>query len=101
MPTEMELKLEQTRQGVSYEVSKLETNSYAVRKASVLSGIEVSHGPWDAMHKPLRYSISHVLTDLKVTPTQSLGRMTHAIFVNPRFMITVFMQDLKDGGGGS
>ncbi|GJT86871.1 hypothetical protein Tco_1068588 [Tanacetum coccineum] len=40
MPTEMELTLEQTQQGVSYEVS-------------VLSDIEDSHGPSDAMHKPL------------------------------------------------
>ncbi|GKB22847.1 hypothetical protein Tco_0862248 [Tanacetum coccineum] len=37
MPTEMELTLEQTQQGVSYEVS-------------VLSDIEDSHGPSDAMH---------------------------------------------------
>ncbi|GJY06669.1 hypothetical protein Tco_0373723 [Tanacetum coccineum] len=40
MPTEMELTLEQTQQGVSYEVS-------------VLSDIEDSHGPSDAMHNPL------------------------------------------------
>ncbi|GJZ08541.1 retrovirus-related pol polyprotein from transposon TNT 1-94 [Tanacetum coccineum] len=40
MPTEMELTLEQTQQGVSYEVS-------------VLSDIKDSHGPSDAMHKPL------------------------------------------------
>ncbi|GJU98005.1 hypothetical protein Tco_1327276 [Tanacetum coccineum] len=40
MPTEMELTLEQTQQGVSYEVS-------------VLSDIEDSHGPSDAKHKPL------------------------------------------------
>ncbi|GKA81612.1 hypothetical protein Tco_0788304 [Tanacetum coccineum] len=40
MPTEMELTLEQTQQGVSYEVS-------------VLSDIEDCHGPSDAMHKPL------------------------------------------------
>ncbi|GJU67492.1 hypothetical protein Tco_1253751 [Tanacetum coccineum] len=40
MPTEMELTLEQTQQGVSYEVS-------------MLSDIEDSHGPSDAMHKPL------------------------------------------------
>ncbi|GJU76917.1 hypothetical protein Tco_1273987 [Tanacetum coccineum] len=40
MPTEMELILEQTQQGVSYEVS-------------VLSDIEDSHGPSDAMHNPL------------------------------------------------
>ncbi|GJS58463.1 hypothetical protein Tco_0653247 [Tanacetum coccineum] len=39
MPTEMELTLEQTQQGVSYEVS-------------VLSDIEDSHGPSDAMHNP-------------------------------------------------
>ncbi|GJW55317.1 hypothetical protein Tco_0099402 [Tanacetum coccineum] len=40
MPTEMELTLEQTQQGVSYEVL-------------VLSDIEDSHGPSDAMHNPL------------------------------------------------
>ncbi|GKA57715.1 hypothetical protein Tco_0756903 [Tanacetum coccineum] len=40
MPTEMELTLEQTQQGVSYEVS-------------MLSDIEDSHGPSDAMHEPL------------------------------------------------
>ncbi|GJY04566.1 hypothetical protein Tco_0370506, partial [Tanacetum coccineum] len=40
MPTEMELALEQTQQGVSYEVS-------------VLSDIEDSHGPSDAMQNPL------------------------------------------------
>ncbi|GKC15584.1 hypothetical protein Tco_1012366 [Tanacetum coccineum] len=40
MPTEMELTLEQTQQGVSYEVS-------------VFSDIEDSHGPSDAMHNPL------------------------------------------------
>ncbi|GKA01545.1 hypothetical protein Tco_0674210 [Tanacetum coccineum] len=40
MPTEIELTLEQTQQGVSYEVS-------------MLSDIEDSHGPSDAMHKPL------------------------------------------------
>ncbi|GJV47711.1 hypothetical protein Tco_1437923 [Tanacetum coccineum] len=40
MPTGMELSLEQTQQGVSYEVS-------------VLSDIEDSHGPSDAMHNPL------------------------------------------------
>ncbi|GJT96946.1 hypothetical protein Tco_1092464 [Tanacetum coccineum] len=39
MPTEMELTLEQTQQGVSYEVS-------------VLSDIEDCHGPSDAMHNP-------------------------------------------------
>ncbi|GKF43631.1 hypothetical protein Tco_0130183, partial [Tanacetum coccineum] len=50
MPTDMELTLEQTQQGVSYEVS---VNTYAVRNTQVLSDIEDSHGPNDAMHNPL------------------------------------------------
>ncbi|GJZ86558.1 hypothetical protein Tco_0658168 [Tanacetum coccineum] len=79
MPTEMELTLEQTQQGVSYEVS-------------VLSDIEDSHGPSDAMHKPLpatqtgnpvkeillKLNLPYhrsILTNSKVTPT-TLGRMT-------------------------
>ncbi|GJS98960.1 hypothetical protein Tco_0435438 [Tanacetum coccineum] len=52
MPTEMELTLEQTQQGVSYEVSK-PVKTYAVRNTQVLSDIEDSHGPSDAMHNPL------------------------------------------------
>ncbi|GJR45682.1 hypothetical protein Tco_1313785 [Tanacetum coccineum] len=82
MPTEMELTLEQTQQGVSYEVSvsiegiediekemvrikcdnkeappihlgRNRVNTYAVRNTQVLSDIEDSHGPSDAMHNPL------------------------------------------------
>ncbi|GKA05134.1 hypothetical protein Tco_0684254 [Tanacetum coccineum] len=45
MPTEMELTLEQTQQGVSYEVS--------ISIEGVLSDIEDDHGPSDAMHNPL------------------------------------------------
>ncbi|GKF93748.1 hypothetical protein Tco_0283448 [Tanacetum coccineum] len=52
MPTEMELTLEQTQQGVGYEVSK--PGQYVCcQKHSVLSDIEDSHGPSDAMHNPL------------------------------------------------
>ncbi|GKB06970.1 hypothetical protein Tco_0835203 [Tanacetum coccineum] len=49
MPTEMELTLEQTQQGVSYEVS---VNTYTVGNTKLLSDIEDSHGPSDAMHNP-------------------------------------------------
>ncbi|GJV72777.1 hypothetical protein Tco_1492772 [Tanacetum coccineum] len=52
MPTEMELTLEQTQQGVSYEVSK--PGQYiCCQKHSGGQDIEDSHGPSDAMHKPL------------------------------------------------
>ncbi|GJU72883.1 hypothetical protein Tco_1264288 [Tanacetum coccineum] len=46
MPTEMELTLELTQHGVSYKVSA------ETRNTKLLSDIEDSHGPSDAMHNP-------------------------------------------------
>ncbi|GJT88643.1 hypothetical protein Tco_1070360 [Tanacetum coccineum] len=51
MRTEMELALEQTQQGTSYE-ARNQVNTYAVRNTKVLSDIEDNHGPSDAMHNP-------------------------------------------------
>ncbi|GJW28732.1 retrovirus-related pol polyprotein from transposon TNT 1-94 [Tanacetum coccineum] len=60
MPTETELTLEQTQQGISDEVS---VNTYAIRNTKLLSGIKDSHrGPSDVMHNPPQ--------PLKVTSTQ-------------------------------
>nr|GEU32289.1 retrotransposon protein, putative, unclassified [Tanacetum cinerariifolium] len=50
VPTEMELILEQTQQGISHEVS---VNTSTVRNTKLLSGIEDNrHGLSDTMHKP-------------------------------------------------
>ncbi|GKB80823.1 hypothetical protein Tco_0947718 [Tanacetum coccineum] len=60
MPTEMELTLEQTQQGVSYEVSKPENTGSipsAVRNTQVWSDIKRQSWISDAMHHPPpRYS---------------------------------------------
>ncbi|GJR31670.1 hypothetical protein Tco_1107902 [Tanacetum coccineum] len=98
MPTEMELTLEQTQQGVSYEVS-------------VLSDIEDSHGPSDAKHKPLPATQSQkdfvsklteihsfLLTlSLRVDPhgfegfsNQTWGGMTKALIDSPCFIANDF-----------
>ncbi|GJS23923.1 hypothetical protein Tco_0452555 [Tanacetum coccineum] len=54
MPTEMELTLNKPQQGVSYEVSVCIEGVEEMKKiCKVLSDIEDSHGPSDAMHKPL------------------------------------------------
>nr|GEV76956.1 hypothetical protein [Tanacetum cinerariifolium] len=71
VPTEMELILEHTQQGISHEVSK-PVNTYAIRKTKLLSGIEDSHHvPSDAMHNPSQ--------PLKVRKTlfQNSRRYTH------------------------
>ncbi|GKA21974.1 hypothetical protein Tco_0707936 [Tanacetum coccineum] len=69
MPTEMELTLEQTQQGVSYEVS-------------VLSDIEDSHGPSDAMHKPLPATQSRKDFVSKLTEIHSF-LLTFSLRVDP------------------
>ncbi|GJY52761.1 hypothetical protein Tco_0444425 [Tanacetum coccineum] len=51
MRTEMELALEQTQQGASYE-ARNRVNTYAVGNTKVLSDIEDNHGPSDAMYNP-------------------------------------------------
>ncbi|GJV80160.1 hypothetical protein Tco_1516030 [Tanacetum coccineum] len=80
MPTEMELTLEQTQQGVSYEVS-------------VLSDIEDSHGPSDAMHNPLPATQSQKDFVSKLTEIHSF-LLTFSL----RVILTVF-EGYVNGGG--
>ncbi|GJV75746.1 hypothetical protein Tco_1507330 [Tanacetum coccineum] len=67
MSTKMELTLEQTQQGVSYEVS-------------VLSDIEYGHGPSDAMHNPPGHSKVY----LKKTLVFIVSRRLHAFPIDFR-----------------
>ncbi|GJZ16182.1 hypothetical protein Tco_0551859 [Tanacetum coccineum] len=100
MPTEMELTLEQTQQGVSYEVS-------------VLSDIEDSHGPSDAMHKPLpatqsRKDFVSKLTEIHlflVTFSPPSYVDIEKVALSSRLTFTKIksatIEAIKDGGGGS
>ncbi|GJT69566.1 hypothetical protein Tco_1028852 [Tanacetum coccineum] len=78
MPTEMELTLEQTQQGVSYEVSK--PGQYiCCQKHSGGSDIEDSHGPSDAMHNPLPATQNFFQDNIRVN---SFTRRWKSLLVN-------------------
>ncbi|GJS44456.1 hypothetical protein Tco_0569499 [Tanacetum coccineum] len=83
MPTEMELILEQTQQGVSYEVSIPGHITFAVRNNKVLSDIEDCLGPSDDLHKtPPIYSISQKDLFQYSRRYSHLYRRSHSEFVD-------------------
>ncbi|GJY72639.1 hypothetical protein Tco_0476342 [Tanacetum coccineum] len=69
MQTEMELTLEQTQQGVSYEVS-------------MLSDIEDSHGPEDAIHRPFHHSKSEDFGLNSQESSQHFYQLSHSELVD-------------------
>ncbi|GJX08224.1 hypothetical protein Tco_0196156 [Tanacetum coccineum] len=75
MPTEMELTLEQTQQGVSYEVSVF-TMKMEIMLEPTSDKLMVAGNPVKKILLKLNLSDHRsILTDLKVTPTKH-GRMT-------------------------
>ncbi|GJY34435.1 hypothetical protein Tco_0418904 [Tanacetum coccineum] len=75
MPTEMELTLEQTQQGVSYEVSVF-TMKMEILLEPTSNKLMVAGNPVKKILLKLNLSDHRsILTDLKVTPTKP-GRMT-------------------------
>ncbi|GKD88657.1 hypothetical protein Tco_1364164 [Tanacetum coccineum] len=65
MPTEMELTLEQTQQGVSYEVSFDESDAYVLKRFDTSAGNLVK----EILLKLNLPDHRSILTDSKVTPT--------------------------------
>ncbi|GJZ50657.1 hypothetical protein Tco_0604847 [Tanacetum coccineum] len=108
MPTEMELTLEQTQQGVSYEVSNIRVNSFTMKMEILLeptsNKLMVEHAEFDESNanvlerfytsagNPIKEILlklnlpdhTSILTDSKVTPTTP-GRMTKP-YSSPRFI---------------
>ncbi|GKA98328.1 hypothetical protein Tco_0826265 [Tanacetum coccineum] len=121
MPTEMELTLEQTQQGVSYEVSNIRVNSFTMKMEILLeptsNKLMVEHAEYDESNTYVleRFNTSagnpvkkillklnlsdhrSILTDPMVSPTEP-GRMTKP-YSSPCFIANCFMQAMKNGGG--
>ncbi|GJR05541.1 hypothetical protein Tco_0528525 [Tanacetum coccineum] len=94
MPTEMELTLEQTQQGVSYEVSVF-TMKMEILLEPTSNKLMVAGNPVKKILLKLNLSDHRsILTDLKVTPTKP-GRMTKP-YSSPRFIANCFA--IKVGG---
>ncbi|GJV21765.1 hypothetical protein Tco_1370785 [Tanacetum coccineum] len=85
MPTEMELTLVQKPQGVSHD-SLVQTtgHTYAVRNIQLLSDIEDSHGPSDAMHNPSQLLQSQKTLVSKITEIHSFlsSLISHSVLVD-------------------
>ncbi|GJW72269.1 hypothetical protein Tco_0129186 [Tanacetum coccineum] len=84
MPTEMELTLEQTQQGVSYEVSFDESDTHVLERFDTSAGNPVK----EILLKLNLPNHKSILTDSKVTPTKH-GRMTKPCS-SPRFIANYF-----------
>ncbi|GJX48929.1 hypothetical protein Tco_0275774 [Tanacetum coccineum] len=90
VPTEIELVLEQTQQGTSYEVSVSTKGVEELTRKVKIKGEK----------KEALLTLRSILTDSKVTPTKH-GRMTKP-YSSPRFIANCFIADShKDGLGGT
>ncbi|GJS46776.1 retrovirus-related pol polyprotein from transposon TNT 1-94 [Tanacetum coccineum] len=95
MPTETELTLEQTQQGVSYEVLFDESDIYVLERFDTSAGNPVN----EILLKLNLPDHRSILTDSKVTPIKH-GRMTKP-YSSPRFIANCFILGIyKDGDGG-
>ncbi|GJT49895.1 hypothetical protein Tco_0976052 [Tanacetum coccineum] len=95
MPTEMELTLEQTQQGVSYEVSSLRIILMILPEHQS----EFIHNEMEFLLEP-HLNKAHgrsILTDPKVSPTNP-GRMTKP-YLSPRFIANCLMQNSMSNVG--
>ncbi|GKB92677.1 hypothetical protein Tco_0964949 [Tanacetum coccineum] len=84
MSSEMELTLEQTQQGVSYEVSFDESNTYMLERFDTSAGNPVK----EILLKLSLPDNKSILTDSKVTPTNH-GRITKP-YSSPCFIANCF-----------
>ncbi|GKC84496.1 hypothetical protein Tco_1140213 [Tanacetum coccineum] len=84
MPTEMELTLEQTQQGVSYEVSFDESDTYVLERLDTSAGNHVK----EILLKLNLPDHMSILTDSRVTLTNH-RRITKP-YSSPRFIANCF-----------
>ncbi|GKE09967.1 hypothetical protein Tco_1413518 [Tanacetum coccineum] len=122
MPAEMELALEQTQQGVSYEVSNIRVILLTVKMEILLeptsNKLMVEHAEYDESNtyvlerfnttagNPVKEILlklnlpdhRSILTDSKVTPTKH-GRMTK-LYSSPRFIANCFISRIYKEGRG-
>ncbi|GJS02919.1 hypothetical protein Tco_0319427 [Tanacetum coccineum] len=91
MPTEMELTLEQTQQGVSYEVSNIRVNSFTMKMEILLeptsNKLMVEHAEYDE-------SNTYVLERFNTTAGNPVKKILLKLNLSDHRLF-------KDGGGGS